>query len=74
VATGGAVSPGGAKQRHNTPQALPLAWLIADRSYDADALVAALAARGTCAIIPPPQAAVSAADLRPRALRPAPPH
>lgn len=48
-----------AGQRHDVPQALPLlgdlapAYLIADRSYDADALVAALAARGTCAVIPP---------------------
>ncbi|RZJ56679.1 MAG: IS5/IS1182 family transposase, partial [Hymenobacter sp.] len=39
--------------------ALPLlgdlapAYLIADRGYDADPLVAALAARGTCAVIPP---------------------
>ena len=48
-----------AGQRHNAPQALPLlaglapAHLIADRGYDADPLVAALAARGTCAVIPP---------------------
>ena len=28
-------------------------YLIADRGYDADPLVAALAARGTCAVIPP---------------------
>jgi len=48
-----------AGQRHDAPQALPLlgdlapAWLIADRGYDADPLVAALAARGTGAIIPP---------------------
>lgn len=48
-----------AGQRHDAPQALPLldglapAYLIADRGYDADPLVAALAARGTCAVIPP---------------------
>ncbi|TPG66336.1 transposase, partial [Hymenobacter nivis] len=29
------------------------AYLIADRGYDSDPLVAALAARGTCAVIPP---------------------
>lgn len=46
-------------QRHDAPQALPLlgdlapAYLIADRAYDADPLVAALAARDTCAVIPP---------------------
>ena len=48
-----------AGQRHDAPQALPLlealapAWLIADRGYDSDPLVAALTARGTCAVIPP---------------------
>ena len=48
-----------AGQRHDAPQALPLldglapAYLIADRGYDADPLVAALAARGTQAVIPP---------------------
>jgi transposase len=48
-----------AGQRHDAPQALPLldglapAYLIADRGYDSDPLVAALAARGTCAVIPP---------------------
>ena len=48
-----------AGQRHDAPQALPLldglapAHLIADRGYDSDPLVAALAARGTCAVIPP---------------------
>ena len=42
-----------AGQRHDAPQALPLleglapAYLIADRGYDSDLLVAALAARGT---------------------------
>ena len=47
-----------AGQRHDAPQALPLleglapAYLIADRGYDADPLVAALTARGTCAVIP----------------------
>lgn len=46
-------------QCHDAPQALPLlgelapAYLIADRGYDADPLVAALAARVTCALIPP---------------------
>lgn len=48
-----------AGQRPDAPQALPLlgdlapAYLLADRGYDADPLVAALAARGTCAVIPP---------------------
>ena len=48
-----------AGQRHDAPQALPLlpglapAYLVADRGYDADPLVAALAARGTRAVIPP---------------------
>jgi transposase len=48
-----------AGQCHDAPQALPLlagltpAYLIADRGYDSDPLVAALAARGTCAVIPP---------------------
>jgi transposase len=48
-----------AGQRHDAPQALPLlgdrapAYLIADRGYDSDPLVAALAARGTQAVIPP---------------------
>ncbi len=46
-------------QRHDAPQALPLlqglapAYVIADRGYDSDPLVAALAARGTCAVMPP---------------------
>ena len=48
-----------AGQRHDAPQALPLldglapAYLVADRGYDSDPLVAAMAARGTCAVIPP---------------------
>lgn len=48
-----------AGQRHDAPHALPLlqglapAYLIADRGYDSDPLVAALAARGTHAVIPP---------------------
>ena len=48
-----------AGQRHDAPQALPLldglapAYLIADRSYDSDPLVAVLAARGIQAVIPP---------------------
>jgi len=48
-----------AGQRHDAPQALLLldglapAYLIADRGYDSDPLVATLAARGTCAVIPP---------------------
>ena len=48
-----------AGQRRDAPQALPLlqglapAGLIADRGYDSDPLVAASAARGTCAVIPP---------------------
>ena len=48
-----------AGQRHDAPQALPLllglapAYLIADRGYDSDPLVAALADRGTQAVIPP---------------------
>lgn len=48
-----------AGQRHDAPQALALLhglapdWLIADRGYDSDALVAALAMRGTRAVIPP---------------------
>jgi transposase len=48
-----------AGQRHDAPQALPLlaglnpAYVVADRGYDSDPLVAALAARGTCAVIPP---------------------
>lgn len=48
-----------AGQRHDAPHALPLlaglapAYLIADRGYDSDLLVASLAARGTCAVIPP---------------------
>lgn len=29
------------------------AYVVADRSYDSDPLVAGLAARGTCAVIPP---------------------
>ena len=46
-----------AGQRHDAPQALPLlgdlapAYLIADRGYDFDPLVAVLAARGTHAVI-----------------------
>jgi len=52
----GCLTPG---QRHDAPQALPLladlapAYLIADRGYDADPLVATLATRGTVAVIPP---------------------
>ena len=48
-----------AGQRHDAPQALPLlmglspAFVVADRGYDSDPFVAALAARGTCAVIPP---------------------
>jgi transposase len=48
-----------AGQRHDAPQALPLlqdlapAYLIADRGYDSDPLVAELARRGTHAVIPP---------------------
>jgi len=48
-----------AGQRHDAPQALPLlgelapTYLIADRGYDSDPLVAVLAARGTHAVIPP---------------------
>lgn len=48
-----------AGQCHDAPQALPLladlapAYLIADRGYDSDLLVATLAVRGTCAVIPP---------------------
>lgn len=48
-----------AGQRHDAPQASPLleglapAYLIADRGDDSGPLVAALAARGTCAAIPP---------------------
>jgi transposase len=48
-----------AGQRHDAPQALPLlaglapAFVVADRGYDSDPLVAALAASGTCAVIPP---------------------
>jgi len=48
-----------AGQRHDAPQALPLldglapAYLIADRGYDSDPLVAALADRGVQAVIPP---------------------
>jgi len=48
-----------AGQRHDAPQALPLleglapAYVVADRGYDSDAFVAALTARGTCAVIPP---------------------
>jgi transposase len=44
---------------HDAPQALPLlaglapAVVIADRGYDSDPLVAALAADGSCAVIPP---------------------
>lgn len=47
-----------AGQRHDAPQALPLlerlapVYLIADRGHDSDPLVAVLAARGTCAVIP----------------------
>ncbi|WP_369810670.1 IS5 family transposase [Hymenobacter cheonanensis] len=45
--------------RHDAPQALPLldglapAYGVADRGYASDPLVAALAARGSCAVIPP---------------------
>jgi transposase len=48
-----------AGQRHDAPQALLLldrrapAYFIADLGYDSDSLVSALAARGTCAVIPP---------------------
>ena len=48
-----------AGQRHDAPQALPLleglapAYLVADRGDDSDPLVAALADRGTWAVIPP---------------------
>jgi len=48
-----------AGQCHDAPQALPLlgdlapAYMIADRGYDSDPLVAVLAARGTHAVIPP---------------------
>jgi transposase len=34
-------------QRHDAP-----AYFVTDRGYDSDPLVAALAARGTCAVIP----------------------
>lgn len=52
----GCLTPG---QRHDAPQALPLleglapTYVVADRGYDSDPLVAALAARGICAVIPP---------------------
>ena len=48
-----------AGQRHDAPQAVPLleglapAYVVADRGYDSDPLVTALAARGTHAVIPP---------------------
>lgn len=48
-----------AGQCHDAPQALPLleglapAYVVAERGYDADPLVAVLAARGSCAVIPP---------------------
>lgn len=48
-----------AGQRHDAPPALLLldglapTYLIADRGYDSDPLVAALAARGIQAVIPP---------------------
>jgi transposase len=48
-----------AGQRHDAPQSLPLldglapAYLVADRGYDSDPLVAGLATRGTRAVIPP---------------------
>lgn len=48
-----------AGHRHDAPQALPLlaglqpAYVVADRGYDADPLVAALATRGVQAVIPP---------------------
>ncbi|QIL77859.1 IS5 family transposase [Hymenobacter sp. HDW8] len=47
-----------AGQRHDAPQALPLLEGLPQPTscrpgYDADPLVAALAARGTCAVIPP---------------------
>ena len=48
-----------AGQRHDAPQALPLLaglapmFVVADRGYDSDSLVAALAARGMQAVIPP---------------------
>ena len=48
-----------AGQRHDAPQALPLpeglapAYPVADRGDDSDLLVAAHAARGSCAVIPP---------------------
>jgi transposase len=48
-----------AGQHHDAPQALPLlaglapAYLVADRGYDFNLLVATLAARGTCAVISP---------------------
>jgi transposase len=44
---------------HDAPQALPLlqglapTYVVADRAYDSDALVTALAARGIGAVIPP---------------------
>ncbi|RZL14035.1 MAG: IS5 family transposase [Hymenobacter sp.] len=47
-----------ADQRPDAPQALPLleglapAYVVADRGYDSDPLVAVLAARGICAVIP----------------------
>ena len=48
-----------AGQRHDAPQALPLLagltpmFVVADRGYDSDSLVAALTARGIQAVIPP---------------------
>lgn len=48
-----------AGQRHDAPQALPLldgltpTYAVADRGYDSGPLVATLAARGICAVIPP---------------------
>lgn len=48
-----------AGQRRDAPQALPLlaglapAYVVADRGDDSDPLVAVLAARGICAVIPP---------------------
>lgn len=47
-----------AGQRHDAPQALPLlgerapAYVVADRAYDSDTLVASLRTRGTQAVIP----------------------
>lgn len=67
-----------AGQRHDAPQALPSllglapAYLIADRGYEADPLVAALADHGTQAVSLPQRKWRHPCPFDPQLLRPTP--